>query len=58
MSKTSQARIKHNMEINLKTHHRILLTGAAGGLGTTLRSLWEAQCGVLMLSDKYPSCQP
>ncbi|MDP2264394.1 MAG: hypothetical protein Q8K24_14685 [Hydrogenophaga sp.] len=46
------------MEINLKTHHRILLTGAAGGLGTTLRSLWEAQCGVLMLSDKYPSCQP
>jgi uronate dehydrogenase len=35
-----------------KTHHRILLTGAAGGLGTALRSRLTGQCDVLRLSDK------
>jgi uronate dehydrogenase len=35
-----------------KTHHRILLTGAAGGLGTALRSRLLANCEVLRLSDK------
>lgn len=40
------------MEIQLKTHHRILLTGAAGSLGTALRSRLKAQCDVLRLSDK------
>ena len=36
----------------LKTHHRILLTGAAGGLGTALRQRLKANCDVLRLSDK------
>ncbi len=36
----------------LKTHHRILLTGAAGGLGTALRDRLKANCEVLRLSDK------
>jgi uronate dehydrogenase len=40
------------MENTLKTHHRLLLTGAAGGLGTVLRSRLKAQCDVLRLSDK------
>ena len=35
-----------------KTHHRILLTGAAGGLGTALRERLKANCDVLRLSDK------
>ena len=36
----------------MKTHHRLLLTGAAGGLGRALRSLLTANCDVLRLSDK------
>jgi uronate dehydrogenase len=35
-----------------KTHSRILLTGAAGGLGTALRTRLTANCEVLRLSDK------
>lgn len=35
-----------------KTHHRLLLTGAAGGLGTALRPRLRANCEVLRLSDK------
>jgi uronate dehydrogenase len=35
-----------------KTHRRILLTGAAGGLGTALRTRLLANCEVLRLSDK------
>jgi len=37
--------------MNLKTHNRILLTGAAGGLGTALRPLLKSNCNVLRLSD-------
>jgi uronate dehydrogenase len=36
----------------MKTHHRLLLTGAAGGLGQALRSRLTANCDVLRLSDK------
>lgn len=36
----------------MKTHHRLLLTGAAGGLGTALRDRLKANCDVLRLSDK------
>lgn len=32
-------------------HHRLLLTGAAGGLGQALRSRLKANCKVLRLSD-------
>lgn len=39
------------MTTALKTHHRILLTGAAGGLGTALRDRLKANCTVLRLSD-------
>jgi len=35
-----------------KTHHRILLTGAAGGLGQALRTRLSQNCDVLRLSDK------
>lgn len=40
------------MPATLKTHHRLLLTGAAGGLGTALRERLKANCEVLRLSDK------
>lgn len=40
------------MPTALKTHQRILLTGAAGGLGTALRDRLKANCDVLRLSDK------
>jgi uronate dehydrogenase len=36
----------------VKNHRRILLTGAAGGLGSALRSRLTADCDVLRLSDK------
>ncbi|MDO9433990.1 NAD(P)-dependent oxidoreductase [Hydrogenophaga sp.] len=39
------------MEKPLKTHHRLLLTGAAGGLGTALRGRLKGNCEVLRLSD-------
>ena len=44
----------------LKTHQRILLTGAAGGLGTALRERLKANCAVLRLSDKnaFGDAQP
>ncbi len=38
----------------VKNHRRILLTGAAGGLGTALRSRLIDNCDVLRLSDKTP----
>ena len=38
--------------MTLKTHSKILLTGAAGGLGTALRDRLKANCDVLRLSDK------
>ena len=38
------------MTINL--HHRLLLTGAAGGLGQALRERLKANCTVLRLSDR------
>jgi len=37
-----------------KSHHRLLLTGAAGGLGQALRPLLPANCDVLRLSDRAP----
>jgi NAD(P)-dependent dehydrogenase (short-subunit alcohol dehydrogenase family) len=33
------------------SHHRLLLTGAAGGLGQALRGRLKANCQVLRLSD-------
>lgn len=38
--------------MTLKTHHRLLLTGAAGGLGQALRERLKANCDVLRLSDR------
>ena len=38
--------------IAIKTHHRLLLTGAAGGLGTALRPRLKHNCEVLRVSDK------
>jgi len=37
--------------MNTPTHHRILLTGAAGGLGKALRTRLKSNCSVLRLSD-------
>jgi len=36
----------------LKTHDRLLLTGAAGGLGRELRARLKANCRVLRVSDR------
>ena len=38
--------------MTIKVHHRLLLTGAAGGLGTALRERLKANCDVLRLSDR------
>ena len=38
--------------MTLKTHNRILMTGAAGGLGRALRERLKANCVVLRLSDR------
>lgn len=35
-----------------KVHHKLLMTGAAGGLGTALRERLKANCDVLRLSDR------
>ena len=40
--------------MTIKLHHRLLLTGAAGGLGQALRSRLKANCDVLRLSDVKP----
>lgn len=40
------------MNHSIKTHHRILLTGAAGQLGQVLRDALRSNCDVLRLSDK------
>jgi len=41
----------------IKAHHTLLLTGAAGGLGTALRSRLRANCDVLRLSDRQATAQ-
>ena len=38
--------------MTIKVHHRLLITGAAGGLGTALRERLKANCDVLRLSDR------
>lgn len=43
------------MSAPLQLSHRILLTGAAGGLGTALRGRLAANCKVLRLSDRSPA---
>jgi uronate dehydrogenase len=46
--------------MTIKLHHRILLTGAAGGLGQALRSRVSANCDILRLSDRveFGAAQP
>lgn len=38
--------------MTIKAHHKLLLTGAAGGLGQALRERLKANCDVLRLSDR------
>ena len=38
--------------MSLNNHKRLLLTGAAGGLGVALRQRLKANCDVLRLSDR------
>ena len=38
--------------MTLQTHNRILMTGAAGGLGRAMRERLKANCAVLRLSDR------
>ncbi|MEN9539349.1 MAG: hypothetical protein RLZZ126_1584, partial [Pseudomonadota bacterium] len=37
--------------MTLRSHHRILMTGAAGGLGQAMRGPLKSNCDVLRLSD-------
>ncbi len=48
----------HSMTI--KNHHRLLMTGAAGGLGQAMREPLKANCEVLRLSDlaAFGAAQP
>jgi uronate dehydrogenase len=43
--------------MTIQSHHRILMTGAAGGLGKAMREPLKANCSVLRLSDKA-DCGP
>ncbi|MFY8043640.1 MAG: NAD-dependent epimerase/dehydratase family protein, partial [Rhodoferax sp.] len=38
--------------MTIKVHHTLLMTGAAGGLGTAMRDRLKANCEVLRLSDR------
>ena len=38
--------------MTIKGHHKLLLTGAAGGLGQALREKLKTNCDVLRLSDR------
>ena len=38
--------------MSISAHHRLLLTGAAGGLGVALRDRLKRDCAVLRLSDR------
>lgn len=38
--------------MTIKVHQKLLLTGAAGGLGRALRERLKANCDVLRLSDR------
>jgi uronate dehydrogenase len=40
-----------NEKMTIKVHEKLLLTGAAGGLGKALRERLKANCSVLRLSD-------
>ncbi len=40
--------------MTIKSHERILMTGAAGGLGVAMRDLLKANCSILRLSDLRP----
>ena len=40
--------------MSTNVHHRLLLTGAAGGLGQALRGRLKANCDILRLSDLRP----
>ena len=40
--------------MTIKSHARILMTGAAGNLGSEMRSRLKANCSVLRLSDRLP----
>ena len=44
--------------MSLKNHRKILLTGAAGGLGQALRQRLKANCEVLRLSDRASLGEP
>jgi uronate dehydrogenase len=44
--------------MSLKNHKKILLTGAAGGLGQALRHRLKANCDVLRLSDRASLGEP
>ena len=43
-----------NSKMTIKVHEKLLLTGAAGGLGKALRDRLKANCSVLRLSDVQP----
>ena len=42
---------KRPLKMTIKVHDKLLLTGAAGGLGKALRERLKANCSVLRLSD-------
>ena len=42
---------KRSLKMTIQVHEKLLLTGAAGGLGKALRERLKANCSVLRLSD-------
>jgi len=41
-------------DMTIRSHSRILMTGAAGGLGQAMRTRLKANCDILRLSDLHP----
>jgi uronate dehydrogenase len=36
------------LHMTIKSHHRLLMTGAAGGLGQVMRDRLKANCDILL----------
>ncbi len=54
MSSVCTNRFPEKREMAIKVHQKLLLTGAAGGLGQELRDRLKANCSTLRLSDRAP----
>ena len=53
-TKSSDNIQRKRRDMTIRSHSRILMTGAAGGLGQAMRTRLKANCDILRLSDLHP----